>query len=151
MIEIKSQKLIKRIYKNAPTILWYFNIIINQITEKNLEKIFDRKTILTDPNSRIYIIRQEKARQVNEDKKKRVYWSSKNSFPKNNLSLGISNINPAILLTAKDEENNNNILNSNYINKNLQKLNLNAFKKNMRYELNNIECLYVKTESDDQD
>lgn len=106
---------------------------------------------MTDPNSRIYIIRQEKARQVNEDKKKRVYWSSKNSFPKNNLSLGISNINPAILLTAKDEENNNNILNSNYINKNLQKLNLNAFKKNMRYELNNIECLYVKTESDDQD
>lgn len=139
------------------------------IPQKNLENVFSNKTIMNDRNSRGFLIRLEKARFENEEKNNRVYWNPRGSsicktthysnnltLPNtNNLNLINNNTNSCKSLIKQEENkiNNNSILNNicgtEEKNKN-STYNLHDTKKNLKTELLNIDCLTIKTESDQE-
>jgi hypothetical protein len=140
------------------------------ITQKNLENVFSNKTIINDRNSRGFLIRLEKARLENEEKTNRVYWNPRGSsicktshysinltLPNsNNLTLNNNNNNSCKSLIKQSENKNiinNSILNTAFDtdekNKN-STYNLNDTKRNLKTELLNIECLTIKSESDQE-
>ena len=114
---------------------------------------------MSDRNSRSYLIRLEKARIENEDKKKRVYWNPRGSLPRQT-----SHYSNTLTLPNNNNFNNTFIKEDNfYINKNNSILgsgsdkgnrtinyNLKDTKRNLKNELLNIECLTIKTESDEE-
>lgn len=109
--------------------------------------MFENKSILNDSNSRGHLIRLEKARQENEDKRKRVYWNCPGSLIKQTThysnSYSLQNC-----LTTKEESSPNPTL-EDEIYKNCSHKNFQFFQKNLRDELKNIEALTIETESDE--
>lgn len=106
------------------------------------------KSVLNDPNSRGYLIRLEKARQENEEKRKRVYWNSRGSITKKNThySNGNTYFN---CLTTKEDNNSNSIINQEELNKNFSHINLYDVQQTLRNELKNIDGLTIETESEE--
>lgn len=115
---------------------------------------------MNDRNSRIHLIRLEKARYENEEKKSKVFWNPKNpkgslvrqtSHYSNNLTFTLPNSNSTKSLINNNEfktlVRNNSICGSG-LERNKTLYNLHDTKRNLKTELLNIECLTINTESD---
>ena len=65
-----------------------------------MSNIFTDKTMMSDKTKRGYLIRLEKARYENEDKKNRVYWNPRGSLIKQtshySVNLTLANNNNTI-------------------------------------------------------
>lgn len=104
---------------------------------------------MNDPKSRGYLIRLEKARQENEEKKKRVYWNSRGCLTKKNSHYSFSNYTLNCATTKDDQSSNSTLHQQEDLTKNFSQINLYHVQKTLRNELNNIDGLTIETESDE--
>lgn len=97
-----------------------------QTNDKNLDEVFNDKSIHKNLHARNYLNRLDNARREVEEKQKRLKWSSKNLKSGIHFrSSSMGEIDPEMY--KKNENNNNNVLSN--------------LKKNLREELNSLVIL----------